>query len=164
MSPQAQIVHQLRGRLRLKILDKRRDPDYFAALQTRLEKLPGVSEVRVNLFTGSVVLLHPEQPSSELRTQLEQLGLFEIIDTPQAGESALKPLLAGTGRLDQALWEGSTGSIDLRTLAVTGLLGLAAYQIYRGNFLGPAVPLLLSAYDLAQQITSTTPDTPSGGH
>ena len=164
MSTQAHIMHQLRGRLRLKILEKRQDPGYFASLQTRLENLPGVSEVKVNPFTGSVVLLHPEHPYNELRTQLDRLGLFEIIAPPQVEASALKSLYAGAARLDQALSAGSAGSIDLRTLAVSGLIGLAAYQIYRGNALGPAVPMLVSAFGLAQQITGTTPDTPGGEH
>jgi len=163
MSPQAHIIHQLRGRLRLKILEKGQETDYFATLQSQLEDLPGVSEVRVNLITASVIILHPEQSFIELRMQLDKLGLFEIIDTPQVEASALKPLFAGAGWVDQALSAGSSGSIDLRTLAVTGLIGLAAYQIYRGHTLGPAVPMLVSAFSLARQIPRSTPDTPCEG-
>jgi len=158
MLPQAYIVHQVRGRLRLRIREKRQDPDYFQAVCVRLEALPGVIGVSCNNTTGSLLLLHPELPYAELAPQLQGLDLFELVDGPEPKTPALAPVFEGFSRINDAVAEGSTGKIDLRSLAFIGLMGLSAQQIYRGNIVGPAVPMLLGALTLAQQITQSTTD------
>ena len=40
MIPRAQIVHQVHGRLRLRIQERRKDADYFEAVREHLEDLP----------------------------------------------------------------------------------------------------------------------------
>jgi hypothetical protein len=152
MLPQAQIVHQLRGRLRLKIREKRQDPEYFTNLCSRIEALGEVMEVSANPTTGSVLLLHPELPYERLEPQLAALELFEIVAAPPPRQSALIPVFDGVARLDKGLSTGTSGNFDLRTLAVIGLLGVAVHQLYRGNIVGPAIPMLMSALDLARQI------------
>ncbi len=47
----------------------------------------------------------------------------------------------------------------LVVLAVIGLVGIAVHQIYRGNIVGPAIPILLSALNLTQQISNPVSDT-----
>ena len=150
--PRAYIVHQLRGRLRLKIPEKRQEHGYFAELQKRLMELSGISEACGNATTGSLVLVHPTLRFDELLPQLAELGLFEIQDAPESPQSAIKPLLSGMSLLDETIAEISSGSVNLRDLALIGVLGLAAYQLYRGNILGPALPLLISAVDMARKI------------
>ncbi len=159
MLPQAHIIHQLRGRVRLRIKEKCQDPDYFAVLCQRIESLAGVTDVSANPTTGSLLLLHPESPFAEIETQLKALGLFEIVDAPVPQQSALMPVFSGIARIDEGLAEETSGSYDLRTLAVIGLVGFAVYQLYRGNIVGPAIPMLISALDLARQIPTTTADT-----
>ena len=160
MLPRAYIVHQARGRLRLRIREKRQDPEYFLAVCAKLESLSGVADISFNENTGSLLILHPELPYTELAPQLHELALFELVDGPEPKSPVLTPVFEGFTWMDHALAEGSTGKIDLRSVAFIALLGLAAQQIYRGNILGPAVPMLLSALDLAKQIaqSSTTPD------
>lgn len=158
MLPQAHIIHRLRGRLRLKITEKRQDPDYFTSLCSRIDALGGIDEVSANPTTGSVLLLHPELPYEQLEPQLAALALFEIVDSPAPEQSALMPVFDGLARLDEGLAGGTSGHFDLRTLAVIGLVGAAVHQLYRGNILGPAVPMLVSALDLARQIAVSTTD------
>lgn len=159
MLPRAHIVHQLRGRLRLRIREKRQEPEYFEELLNRLQSVKGVSEVRVNDTTGSLLLLHPELPYAELEAQLKELELFEIVATSEAKGSALNPVFAGFSWFDQAISEGSTEHFDLRSLAFIGLVGLAAHQMYRGNIMVPAIPLLMSAWSLADQIRQPSSET-----
>ena len=149
MTPEAYIVHQIRGRVRLRIRAKRQDTDYFAALGRRIESLPGIDEVRVNATTGSVILFHPEQPYSEIEPGLRAIDLFELAAGPEPKMPALAPLRTGITTLDHALAEKSFGSVDLRTLVVISAFGLAVHQMLRGNLLGPALPLLWQAVDLA---------------
>ncbi len=152
MLPRAYIVHQVRGRLRLRIREKRQDPDYFQEICPQLESLAGISEVSFNDNTGSLLLRHPELPFTELGPRLSELGLFELVEGPEPKSTALNPVFSGFSWIDKTISDGSTGKVDLRSLAFLGLIGLSAQQIYRGNILGPAIPMLLSALDLAQQI------------
>jgi hypothetical protein len=156
--PQARIVHQLRGRLRLRIKDRRQDPDYFTDLSSRMEALQGVEAVSANPTTGSVLLLHPDCPYERLQPQLTALELFELVEVPPPARSALSPVFEGVARINEGLAAGTSGNYDLRTLAVLGLLGVAVHQLYRGNIVGPAIPMLISALDLARQIASSPVD------
>lgn len=158
MLPRAYIIHQARGRLRLRIREKRQDLDYFQAVCAQLESLAGVTETRFNGTTGSLLLLHPELLYVELEPQLKELALFELVDGPEPKSPALNPVFAGFSWIDQAISEGSAGNVDLRSLAFIGLIGVAAQQLYRGNIAGPAIPMLLSALSLAQQINQSTTD------
>ena len=103
---------------------------------------------------------HPELAYENLEAQLGQLGLFELSESPEPQKPALKPLLEGGSWINQAVIEGTLGTIDLRTIAVIGLVGLAIQQALRGNIVGPALPLILSALDLAQHssLTNTEQD------
>jgi hypothetical protein len=152
MLPQAHIVHQLRGRVRLRIKEKRQDPAYFDTLCSHIEALEGVSEVSANPNTGSLLILHPDLPFAQIEDQLTALRQFELISAPEPQQTALMPVFKGVGWLDEGLAEGTSGSFDLPTLGVIGLLGVAAYQLYRGNIIGPAIPMLMAALDLARQI------------
>ncbi len=159
MLPRAYIIHQLRGRLRLRITEKRQDPDYIQEVCGKLESLPGVAEVSFNETTGSLLLLHPELGFAELEPQLLELALFELVNGPEPKSPLLNPVWQGFSWFDQAISSGSAGNIDLRSLAFLGLLGLSAQQIYRGNIVGPAIPMLLGALNMAQQINQPTVDT-----
>ena len=155
MLPEAYIVHQLAGRVRLRIKEKRQDPDYFAEACSRIDTLDGVTGVSANPNTGSLLLSHPDLPFAELAAQLKGLGLFEIVVAPATPHrSALQPVLSSFTMINEELAVGSSGSIDLRTLAVISLLGIALYQLYRGNVIGPAIPMLISAWDLARQLNN----------
>jgi hypothetical protein len=158
MLPQAHIVHQLRGRLRLKIREKRQDPDYFSTLCSALEALDGVVEVSANPTTGSVVLRHPELPYAQLAPQLSALELFELQAEPPPQQSVLTPVFDGVAKLDEGLSAGTSGNFDLRTLAVIGMLGVGVYQLYRGNIVAPAIPMLIGALDMARQIPAASTD------
>jgi hypothetical protein len=152
MLPKAYIVHQLRSRVRFRIREKRQDTEYFEAVTQRIESLQGVEEIKANPNTGSLLLLHPDQPFDELVGELAELELFEIIDAPGPKQSALMPVFGGISEIDRGMAEETAGNFDLRTLAIIGLVGVSVYQIYRGHVMAPAIPMLLSALDLAQQI------------
>ncbi len=149
MTPQAYIIHQTGARVRLRVKAKRQDADYFAALRSRIEAVHGIDEVRVNSTTGSVILLHPELPYSKIEPELRNIDLFELAAGPEPETPALTPLRSGISKANQALSETSSGSVDLRTLVVVGAIGLAIHQMLRGNLLGPALPLVWRAVDLA---------------
>jgi hypothetical protein len=157
MPEQAFIVHQLKTRLRLKIPRKCHDEAFFALVAERLEALPEVMEVASNPLTGSVVINHSAKEQARLIEDIEALGMLGVSSNPASTQTPLPGQSSMGGFIERAARGMESGNGDFRTIAVLGLLGLAIYQFYRGNILGPALPLLLSALQLAQ-----TPDSFSG--
>jgi hypothetical protein len=152
MLPCAYVVHQIPGRVRLRIREKCKDSQYFEELRRRLGSLSGVDEIRINSITGTILLLHSEQPYAQVADQLRQLRLFEITEGAESGTSALARLSSALATVDKAIAGSSGGSVDLRTLAYIGLMAFTVRQIIRGQVLGPALPMLWQALSLVGRI------------
>ena len=156
MALSAYIIHQSRGRTRIKIPDKTRDHAFFEQARERLSVLDGVEEVTVRPLASSILLLHPEIPFSEIEGKLEDLDLFELEEKPDTPEPApVTPLLSSA--LED--FERSVVSVSKEghALLFLLLLGLAFRQMLRGQIMTPALPLLLHALELAQK--AATPET-----
>ncbi|MBP1151456.1 MULTISPECIES: HMA2 domain-containing protein [unclassified Methylocaldum] len=144
------VVHELAGRLRLRIPEKRNDSAFFAALAERLAECPGVTSVKLNAFTGSVLLLHAAETSAiDVARYAEQAALFSVKPlsaTPvrTLGQHATK----GLNAFDRSLTTASGGLVDLQSAFFLLLVGLAVYQARRGQILVPAVSMLWEAISL----------------
>ena len=149
MTELAYIVHQIPGRVRLRIRGKRQDQAYFEEVCRQLQPLDCIEDVRVNCNTGSIILRHAETPYAEVETELRQLQLFEIGEGPEPETPALRPLQSGLSKIDQLIKEESLGVASLRTVVIVAAVLLAIRQFRRGNLLGPALPLLWNALELA---------------
>ena len=149
MTELAYIVHQTPGRVRLRIRERRQDQAYFDELRAQLQSLDCIEDVRVNCNTGSIILRHPDSSYAEVETALLQLKQFDIAEGPEPETPALKPLISGITRIDQIIKEESSGIANLRTLVIVAAVVLAIRQFRRGNLLGPALPLLWNALELA---------------
>jgi hypothetical protein len=158
MIPSAHIVHQVRGRLRLQVREKRKDIAYFETVRSRLDSLADIDEVRVNTTTGSIVMLHSLPEHDELTGQLQQLELFEITEARQPGPTGLDTVGSGLADIEQLIKSGTAGSVDLKTVAYVCMMGLTVHQIMRGQILGPAMPMLWDAIRLIDRIGSTSAD------
>ncbi len=148
MTELAYIVHQIPGRVRLRIKHKRRDRSYFDRLSRQLQPLDCIEDVRVNCNTGSIILCHRGQPYSAVETELRKLELFEIVGGPEPATPAPKPLLSSLSRTDRLIEEQNPGLLNLRTLVLIAIVLLAVQQVRRGAFLGLALPLLWNGLEL----------------
>ncbi|MGD8312163.1 MAG: hypothetical protein PVJ66_06160 [Gammaproteobacteria bacterium] len=158
MFPVACIVHQVRGRIRLRIREKRQDETYFEDARSLLESLPGIVQVSVNSSTASIVMHHELPNNDVLLERLDDCGLF-VLGTESAQQTTtFAPLRNGLSGIEQALKSGTAGSVDLRTLAFLGMMGLTLHQILRGQVLGPALPMLWNAFSLIDRASSTPPE------
>jgi hypothetical protein len=141
------VVHELSGRLRLRIPEKRKDTTYFAVLAERLSECPGVIRVESNALTGSVLLLHAAQTSAmDVVRYAEQVALFSVkrlSSTPARtlGQEAAE----GLDAFGRSLTSVSGGRVDLQSVFFLLLLGLAVFQAKRGLVLPPAVSLFWEA-------------------
>jgi Cu2+-exporting ATPase len=143
---QCQLLHAVRGRLRIRI----DEPEVFlygpGALEAWLRTQPGVREVRVNPTSRSVVVVHDERASTaeELRGRIagfDRVGLrlFEAQGEP--------------GGLPDAAGSGDRPGLDLAALPLA--LSTAAAALASGSsplapwlLIAAAVPVFRRAYEV----------------
>jgi hypothetical protein len=132
--PSAQVEHEIPGRMRLRIPERRGDPAFFTALEQRFGEATWLRQVRTNRRTASVLLLYAGAAADDVAAFAKEARLFAIEPAPPLaprGTSALG------GRRPHPLW-----------LAAAGFAGLGLYQAARGQILGNAVESLWHAYAL----------------
>ena len=156
VKPRAYVAHRIRGRLRLRIPERKNDEAYLEEVRWLLVSLPGDIDACVRAETASVVLCHPSAPYESLRPRLLNNDLFELVEAPPPPRYALSPLISGVSRLDRLVAAATSGSVDLRAVLFIAAVGLAIRQLTRGELLGPGVPLLWIALELAGAAANST--------
>ncbi|NWG87062.1 MAG: hypothetical protein HXY26_06045 [Hydrogenophilaceae bacterium] len=147
MLPDAEVVHRIPGRLRLRILSKRKDVIYFAQLAEQIKVYADVREVTINPLTGSLLVLHVG-PFEGVAEQAERQGLFKLAAAP-VQPSLQDRMVAGLKVSSRNLEAVSGGEFDLNGLLIVGLTGLAIHQAIEGNVMVPAISLLWYALNAA---------------
>jgi hypothetical protein len=147
MIPTAYVVHQSRGRLRLKLPNKCRNDEWLSRTATRLEQVPDVEGVEVAAVSGSLLIRH--HAGIALKGHLAETGLFRIIDGPLSSPPVLDRVTDGVFRSDRALERRTGGRVNLKTLLILILLILAIVQSLRQRIMVPAITLLMFAAQLA---------------
>jgi hypothetical protein len=134
------IVHHLPDRTRLRTPVVRRDPDACARVADELAAIPGVREVRVRPYTGSILIAHePHVTAGVLAetarrvldcTQILAPGERPPLDTHVPPFSSAARKLAATMReIDRDILRSTDGTVDLGTLATLGLFGAGAFEV-----------------------------------
>ena len=146
MAQALHIVHQLPGRVRLRVSGEALTAEDLTRLTEAIARVPGVIVCVGRLVTGSLIVEH-DGDFSAVADQAASQGLFELAEAPEA-----KPvgLIAEEGLTyaDLRLRELSNGQFDLRSTLGTLLIGLAILQLARGQIVGPAMTLLVQSLDL----------------
>jgi len=163
--PFAYIKHQLPGRVRLKIPQKRGDFRYFDRIAELFADCPGITQLQLNPSAASILICHGTETDFLNIAEFAQTnGLFRIIDQPEEETFSIPylpiPTLTSTGlnRLDESLMNFSQGRLDGRSLLILALIGLAVRQMTRGNIMGPATTLLWYAFSLLKEENGKTLD------
>lgn len=146
----AAIVHQLPGRVRLRLNERRGDAGYFSALAEDVSRLDGVDRVKVNAATASMVIEYSDTAEG-LMQALRQHALS--IERPP--ETAVPSSRGGTvapGRRDAAPFHiVSNRGIDPMFMLGTLCVAVGAVQVFRGRIMVPAVAFLWYAMDAFQR-------------
>lgn len=144
------VVHELPGRLRLKIPKKRGDGAWFAEISERLARCPGIREVSGKAGTGSLLVQHsPAIGSAYIAAEAERSALFRLVRKPaEPRTTLLQHAAARAEALDRGLSVASRGFLDLRSAILLMLLGMAARQAAQGQIMVPAFSLLVFAAEL----------------
>lgn len=121
--PNAEIVHTMQGRTRLRIGDKRGDGAFFASIATGLSSIPGVYNVEARPLTGSIVIQHGAA-LTRIGAAAQEARLFTI------GDGFSGPLAE------------PDVTIDPKSALALGLGAFAVWQLAQGRVLPPALTLL----------------------
>lgn len=127
---EAVIVHQIPGRLRLRIPPMRGDAGYFSVLSDKLDTIEGVELVKVNPASASVVVQYAGEPQTLLE-RMRELDLDPRIEDDTGGAaliSGIEPIRLISGRdINPMVMLGSA-------LTVIGLV-----QTFRGKIVVPSI-------------------------
>jgi hypothetical protein len=156
--PSAYIKHQLPGRVRLKIPQKRGDFHYFDRIAELFTGCPGITQLQLNPSAASILICHMTETDFLNIAEFAQTnGLFTIVEQPEEETFTIPylpiPKLTSTGlnRVDESLMGFSQGLLDGRSLLFLALIGLAVRQMTKGNVMGPATTLLWYAFSLLKE-------------
>jgi len=156
--PSAYIKHQLPGRVRLKIPQKRGDFRYFDRIAKLIADCPGITQLQLNPSAASILICHGTETHFLNIAEFAQTnGLFTIIEQPEEETFSIPylpiPKLTSTGlnRLDESLMAFSQGRLDGRSLLFLALIGLAVRQMTRGHVIGAASSLLWYAFRVLKE-------------
>lgn len=132
--PLAEIEHRIRGRMRLRLRERRGDAAFFERLSERLGSVEGVRSVRANPDTASLLVEH-EGEDAALLEAARRRHLFEAAPAKPRFQACKAPASRAPAPLD---------------LAATGLAAAGLVQLARGRIVGSASENLWNAYGLYQ--------------
>lgn len=127
--PEAELVHSIPGRTRVRFVGRQRDGVFLAAIATALSAVQGVVRVEARPATGSLVIWHSasiEHVASAAETQ----NLFTI--------APAKPAQAAPA-----------AELSRKSMVTAAMCVLAIWQLARGRILPPALTLAMYAIDVA---------------
>lgn len=135
-----QLIHAIPGRTRLRCPAIRTDRQGAEQVADALAAMPGVREVKVRPFTGSILVEHaPTLTSAELTGVAQRvLGCDRVLARGEVPPvEGVVPELSKIARLaatafrdlDRDVLRASDGSLDLGTLVTLGFFGAGAVQL-----------------------------------
>jgi hypothetical protein len=142
MIPAAQVCHAIPGRMRIRIMDKRRDSAYFLQVQEKLAACEGIRSVDTNPGTASL-LLHHNSNASTIADFARDQDLFRIEegdDSAVAG-SISQRALSSLQNFDQQLRGVSSGGVDFWGAVFVIMFGLGVNELIKGNISSPATTM-----------------------
>lgn len=163
MRPGAFIKHQLPGRVRLKIPQKRGDFQYFDQVAERFADCRGITQLQLNPPAASLLICHETDMTFQTIAEFAEANeLFNLIDMPDDYEAITIPKLpvttitsSGLNILDTSLLNFSQGRLDGRSLLFLALVGMAVHQMTRGHIMAPAATLLWYALQVLERENDT---------
>jgi hypothetical protein len=152
--PKAYIKHQLTGRARVKIPQKRGDEVYFETLAEAFAQCETITQLQLNPQAASLLIQYGSAPFSEIAAFAVNAGLFTLVEqddadlpaTEHSSVASISSILAS--RLDHKLADLSAGRIDVRSVLFVAFMGLTIREAAKGHVMAPASTFLWRALQL----------------
>lgn len=143
MLPDAYVCHQLTGRVRVKVADKRGELTYFSRACRELSTVTGVVAVSANPVTGSIVV-----NGVSLRTLAEEAQARELFRLVGAENGTVRAQTRRSlERVSDDLARISGGAWNFDDALFLALIGFAVHEAVNGRFAAPAVTLAWYAFN-----------------
>lgn len=145
----AAIVHQLPGRIRLRVHEKRGDTGYFSMLSEQVSHLRGVDHVKVNPSTGSIVIEFSGTAENLIQQlQFHHLSVENQYKANNADHRPAKPLPGnGSAAGDTPFHIVSNRDVNPMFMLGTLLAVVGIVQTARGKILVPSLSVLWYAME-----------------
>lgn len=132
--PDAYLIHQTPGRLRVRIPSRKGDINYFALLGEQLSRLDGIEKVEVNPLTGSALFIHAVD-SKVIAERARANNLFYLNGTHPSPSNLYQKVSETFSGLNNRVKGFSGGELDMGAMAFLILLVAGIYQIGKGNII-----------------------------
>jgi hypothetical protein len=150
MRHEAEVLHQIPGRARIRVNTAKGDADTLARIAERLSALASVQEVAGNPVTGSLLIKHVGE-FAEIAVAAEKLGLFALVQGTRGPLDVQGHLNQGLRHLDRDIKSVTSGEMDFNGLLVLAFGALAIQQAIEGQVVIPAAAALWYALGAAQR-------------
>ena len=139
MTPDAEVVHSSKRRLRVRILSKKGDAAYWETLADRFSRCEGIEDIEVNPRTGSVLFVHDTDSAAIIRFAASE-GVFLAEEKRPVREypAIYDGLTDSFTKVDNTIKEFTKNELDLSSLSFMALVGAGIYKIAKGDFSAPA--------------------------
>lgn len=156
MLPLAYIVHRMPQRIRLRIPDRQHDEHYFNEVERALSTAENITSYSTNLATASVLLHYSNVSQLDVIQALNKFDLFSITTEKLKPKPVFDQIVSVVSGVDRSLKKSTADALDLRTIIFSILAVLIVRQFIRGELTGPAIPLMLSAFNTLNQYANNT--------
>jgi hypothetical protein len=152
-TPEAQVVHLTRRRVRIRIPSKRHDRSFFAKAVKELSQRAPAAQMEANPATASI-LIRCEDDVLSLLGALGGDAPVSITSLTGASAPNIDHIRERVKEFNDKVRRWTGGSSDARTLIFLALLLSAIYQLARGQIFAPAATLLWYAGEALRFWTS----------
>ncbi len=151
--PRAEIVHQMPGRLRVRVADRRNNREYFARVREALATMEGVQSVETNWASGSVLLLH-DSTADNITQFARERDLFDVHAPQWLAPAVSQRIAQGAGSVVHRVNRFTRGEVDVPGIVVIGFATAGLVQVLRRNAWPPGMTLFWYAAILLKDVAS----------
>lgn len=137
MTPEARIVHQSEGRVRLRVTSMRGRPDYFAAVAGGFGPGGDLVLAEFNPVSGSMLFTGPGAVAADIAAAAADAGLFTLDLAPQPPVPLAKRVAQPIRGIDRTIRRHSEGALDLPGAFFILMFFFGFYELSVGNFRRP---------------------------
>jgi hypothetical protein len=152
MMTTAIIVHQMEGRMRLRIPEMRGDPAFFQTVEDNLSSIEDIYAVSSRPLTGSILIEHNGLTRETLAQWAQKQELFELkpeAELKHADASIAQLTHHRLDKLDEILKQETEGRFDLLSLILMMLGGLLVNEFLNGRLAAGSFALIWYALDVS---------------
>lgn len=151
MTTTAIIVHQMEGRMRLRIPEMRGETAFFQSIKEQLTEHEDIFSVSVRPLTGSILIEHDGLDQNTLGEWSKEKDLFEITEQKlkHEGPSIAQMSEHELNKIDDMLKQGSEGRFDLLSVLLMMSVGLLINEFLNGRLAAGSFALVIYALDAA---------------